>query len=88
MSALEIALVILISIWSLIFVIIAIALLVFLRQVKLALDRINKILENAEDVAEGVGAPLKMAAAGVAGLLSRFKIPSLKRVIDHSKDKK
>lgn len=72
MSPLELALVILISIWSLIFIIIAIALLVLLREVKQALDKINRILTSAEKFTEGVGG-FRAAANGIIKLLGKRK---------------
>lgn len=71
MEPLETALVILVSIWSLIFIMIAIAMIFLLREVKRALDKVNHILETTEEVAEGVGVPLKMAATGVAKFFNR-----------------
>ncbi len=63
MTPVETALLILVSIWSLIFIVLAIGLIIILYQVKKAVDKVNRILANAEDVTEGVSAPLKMAAA-------------------------
>ncbi len=66
MSALEIALVVLVSIWSLIFIIIAVAMLILLKELKKALDKINNILEDAENVTSGVSA----AATGIGKLIN------------------
>lgn len=71
MTPVDTALVILVSIWSFIFIIIAIGLIIVLYQVKKAIDKINRILANAEDVTEGVSAPLKMAAATLKSWLGK-----------------
>lgn len=73
MALLEIALVILVSIWSIIFVIIAIALIIILSKVQKAIDKINHILETAEDVTEGVGGPLKTIASTIFEFLRKRK---------------
>ena len=71
MTPVEIALVVLVSIWSLIFIIVAVGLIIVLYQVKKAIDKINKILQTAEDMTEGVGTPLKMAAEGLKSWLNK-----------------
>lgn len=88
MSTLEIALVILVSIWSLIFLIIALALLILLRQLKKALDKINNILQTAEDVTEGVKVPLKVAAAlGLATFFGKKGAAAVKKITAKSRDR-
>lgn len=77
MSPLELALVLLVTIWSIIFVVIGVSLVLLLREVKKALDSINHILENAENITEDVGSSLKTAASGVAGLLANNLIRSV-----------
>lgn len=73
MAPLEAALVALIIIWSLIFIIVAVALIIILSKVQKALDKINHILDNAEDVAEGVSGPLKTVSSVVANFLKKKK---------------
>lgn len=73
MSPLETALVILISIWSIIFVVVGIFLIVLLISVKRALDKVNKILKTTENVTEGVGVPLKIIADKIASFFSKKK---------------
>lgn len=69
MTPLETALVILISIWSLIFVIIAIFLILMIIKVQKMVNKLNHIVETTENVADGVSAPLKMVAAGIANFM-------------------
>lgn len=71
MTPVEIALIILVSIWSFIFVIVAVGLIIILYQVKKAIDKVNKIIQTAENVTEGVGTPLKMAAEGIRSWLNK-----------------
>lgn len=77
MSPLEIALVILVSVWTFIFVIMAIAIVVLLRGLKQALDKINHILETGENMVEGVGA----AASGVASLFTQRTAETMVKVV-------
>lgn len=73
MTPLETALVILVSIWSIIFIIIAAALIIILSKVQSALNKINKILDTAENVTEGVGGPLKTVASSIFEFLRKRK---------------
>lgn len=66
MSSLEGALVILVSVWSIIFIVLGVAVFIILRQIKKALDKINHILSRAEEVTEGVGTVSKIATASMA----------------------
>lgn len=70
MEALDTALIILVAIWSIIFLVLGIALIIFLRQVKLALDKVNRILQNAEDFTEDVGVPVRAVSATISRFLS------------------
>lgn len=69
MGPLETALVVLVIIWTLIFVVVAVGMFILLLGLKRALDKINRILDQGEDVAKGIGAVGKAAAGGLAGLL-------------------
>lgn len=73
MSLLESALVVLISIWSIIFVVVGIFLIVLLVSVKKALDKINKILKTTENVTEGVGVPLTILIEKITNFFSKKK---------------
>lgn len=79
MGALEIALVILVTIWTVIFIIIGVAVVIFLKGIKQALDRINHIIETADSMAEGVSGPIKAAAAGLAGIVGKAAINQIKK---------
>jgi hypothetical protein len=71
MTPLETALVALVIIWTLIFVVVAIAMVVLLLGLKRALDKINRILDQGEDMARGLGAVGKVTASGLSGLLMK-----------------
>lgn len=73
MSILEIALVILVVIWSLIFIIIAVALVLLFREIKKSLDKINSILSTGEEMAMGAKALSKVAGSSISALLSGGK---------------
>ncbi len=73
MTPVETALVTLISIWSIIFVVVGIFLIVLLISVKKALDKVNKILQTTENVTEGVGVPLRIIADKIANFFSKKK---------------
>lgn len=76
MSPLEIALVILVSVWTFIFVIMAIALIILLRGLKQALDKVNHILETGENMVDGANA----VASGVARLFTRKNAETVAKV--------
>lgn len=81
MSPLEIALVVLVSIWSAIFLVIAIAVIIMVREIKKGLEKLNKILDQAENVAEGFGTVGKMAGAGLSGLLMKAGVEAFKKAV-------
>lgn len=87
MSGLEIALVILVSVWTLIFIILAVVMLLIFLAVKRTIDKFNRLLDQTERAAEEVQLPLKMAMAGVAGLMSKNAFDALKKIasLAHSK---
>jgi len=78
MSPLETALVVLVIIWTIIFALLAVAMVVLLLGLKKALDKINNILTQGEDMARGLGAVGKVTAGGLAGLLVKTAAEKLK----------
>lgn len=74
MGALEIALIVLVVVWTLIFVVFGIALIFILRGVKKSLDKINTILDDAHDFTHTVskaGTPLRILGAVVSKFMDR-----------------
>ncbi len=78
MSILEIVLVIMVTVWTVIFIGLGVAFFILLKSIKSSLDRINHILESAEHFTEGVetvGDGVKAAASSLMGLLGRRSGP-------------
>lgn len=80
MSGLEIALVILVSVWTLIFVILAVVMLFIFLALKRTVEKFNHLIDQTEKAAEEVQLPLKMAMAGIAGLASKNAFDALKKL--------
>lgn len=81
MSPLETVLVVLVSLWTIIFIIITIALVVLIFWVKSMLNKVNRILDHGEDVARGIGAMSRSGLTGIGGLLVRAAGDRLKKNI-------
>lgn len=73
MTPLETAFVILISIWSAIFIVIAIFLIIVVWNVQKLINKINKIVETTENMAENVSGPLKMVVQGISSFFNSKK---------------
>ncbi|EKD90719.1 MAG: hypothetical protein ACD_30C00098G0001 [uncultured bacterium] len=81
MSLLEIALVTLVSIWTIIFVIIAVAILLVFFAIRRALQKANKILDETEDIAKRVDLPSKVVIASILGFMAKNMAGSVKDII-------
>lgn len=73
MTTLETSLVILVSVWSLIFIVIAVGLIIILYQVKKAIDKVNRILDTTESITQGVGGPVKTVVSTISAFLKKAK---------------
>lgn len=82
MSPLEIALVILVGIWSIIFIIIAIAAIMMVREVKRAMDRVNEILETFDQTVNNVAGPIQTISAALMGMVAKSGIDTVKNFIN------
>lgn len=80
MTILETALVVLVVIWSIIFIIIAVALVYLLKEFKTALDKVHIILERGERAAKEVETTARMTSLGVAGILAKSGTSKLKQI--------
>lgn len=78
MTPIETALIILVIIWSIIFIVFGAAMIIILWGVKRALDKVNNILDDAEKISSGVTLPLRAAAASIMGLIQKGKKKPLK----------
>ncbi|MBI2593730.1 hypothetical protein HYW44_03740 [Candidatus Daviesbacteria bacterium] len=81
MSALEIALIILVAIWSIIFLIIGISLVMIFFAVKRAITKANDILEKTEAVADKVDLPSKVVMASIVAFMAKNSIGPIKKLI-------
>lgn len=72
MNGLEVALIILVVIWSLIFFIIAVALIVLFWQFKKGIDKINRILENTENITQNIANPISKVMTGASFIKEAF----------------
>lgn len=88
MSGLEIALVILVSVWTLIFIILAVVMLFVFLAIKRTVDKFNHLIDQTERAAEEVQLPLKMAMAGIAGLASKNAFDAIKRLTNFGSSEK
>lgn len=81
MSALEIALIILVAIWSVVFLIIGIALVMIFFAVKRAITKANDILDKTEAVADKVDLPSKVVMASIVAFMAKNSIGPIKKLI-------
>ncbi|OGE30913.1 hypothetical protein A2631_04495 [Candidatus Daviesbacteria bacterium RIFCSPHIGHO2_01_FULL_44_29] len=88
MTPIEIFLIIIITIWTLVFIAFGVALVFVLIQLKKALDKVNQMIETAEEVTQDVGNSLKNAASGMAGLVTRNIVTNFVKKIVSSKNSK
>lgn len=80
MSGLEVALIILVSVWTVIFIVVAIAVIVIFFAIKKTVDKFYKLLDETEKAAEEVQLPLKLAMAGVAGMVSKNAFEAIRKI--------
>jgi membrane-anchored glycerophosphoryl diester phosphodiesterase (GDPDase) len=81
MTALEAALIILVVIWSVIFLIIGIALVMIFLAIKRAITKANDILDKTEAVADKVDLPSKVVMASIVAFMAKNSIGSIKNII-------
>ena len=81
MTGLETALIILVSIWSIIFMTIGIAILLVFLAVKKAVDKANKILDRTEEVANKVDLPSKVVIASILSFMAKNSAGGIKELV-------
>ena len=81
MSILEAVLVILVVIWSIIFLIIGIALVMIFLAIKRAIGKANDILDKTEAVADKVDLPSKVVMASIVAFMAKSSYGPLKKLI-------
>lgn len=87
MSGLEVALIILVSVWTLIFIIIAASLFLIFMAVRHTINKFNNLLDTTEKAAEEVQLPLKLAMAGAVGLMGKNAFGTIKKFIEITRPK-
>ncbi len=88
MSVLETALIILVVIWSIIFIIIAIALIMVAFAVKRAVTKANDILDKTETIANKVDLPSKVVIASIVAFMAKNSFGTIKKIIGGIMSKK
>lgn len=81
MEFLEIALIVLVTIWSIIFIIIAAALIMLILTIKRVLGKANDILDKTEAVANKVDLPSKVVIASIVAFMAKNSFGSIKKII-------
>lgn len=81
MSFLEIALIVLVVIWSVIFLIIAIALIMIVLSVKRAVSKANDILDKTEVIANNINLPSKVVIATIVGFMAKNSFGTIKKIL-------
>jgi hypothetical protein len=73
MTPVETALIVLVIIWSIIFIVFGAAMILIMWGVRKALDKVNNILDDAEKISSGVSLPIRAAASAILGLMEKGK---------------
>lgn len=81
MSGLETALVILVSLWTIIFAIIAAAMLMIFFSIKRGLKKVNDIIDKTEAVADQVNLPSKAVLLAIMAFLSKNSVDGIKNLV-------
>lgn len=81
MSGVEIALIILITIWSIIFIVIGIAVILVILSIRRAIKKVDTILDKTEELANKVDLPSKLITASIVGFMAKNGYGTLKRLI-------
>lgn len=81
MSPLEIVLIILVVIWSIIFLIIGIALIMIFLAVRRAIAKASDILDKTEAVADKVDLPSKVVMASIVAFMAKNSFGTIKKII-------
>jgi len=81
MTVLEATLIILVVIWSIIFLIIGIALVMIFFSIKRAIGKANDILDKTEAVADKVDLPSKVVMASIVAFMAKNSFGTIKKII-------
>lgn len=81
MDILQGALVVLVIVWTLIFIMIGAAVFMIFLMVRKAINKVNKILDTTEEIAESARIPSKIVIASVLGFLAKNSAEGIKNII-------
>ncbi len=81
MSGLELALIILITIWSLIFIAIGVMVLVIFLSIKRAMKKVDTILDKTEELANKADLPSKLVTASIVGFMAKNGLGTVRKII-------
>lgn len=81
MNGLEIALIILITIWSIIFLIIGVAFIMLFFTIKRAMKKANNILDKTEEVAGKIDLPSKVVITSILAFMAKNSVGNIKQLI-------
>jgi hypothetical protein len=85
MSGLEAALVILVGVWTLIFAIIAVSILLIFLSIRRAIKKANNLLDKAEAEADKVNLPSKLIISSIMAFVARNSFQSIKDAFKRDK---
>ena len=81
MNNIEIFLIIIVTVWTIAFIIFCSALIFIIVKVKSSIDRINQMVEKAESVTGEVGSSLRNVATGLAAIATKNLVTSVAKKI-------
>lgn len=81
MTGLEVVLIILVTIWSFIFIMIGIMIFMVFLAVKRAVNKANQILDRTEEVANKVDLPSKVVIASIVTFIAKNSFGGLKNLV-------
>lgn len=82
MTPIEIALIILITIWSIIFIVIGVAVILVFISVRRALKKVDTILDRTEELANKADLPSKLVTASIVGFMAKNGYGTIKKIIN------
>lgn len=81
MSGIEIALIILITIWSIIFIVIGVAVILVILSVRRAMKKVDFILDKTEELANKADIPSKLVTASIMAFMAKNGYGTLKKLV-------
>ena len=81
MSVLEVALIVLVVIWSVIFIVIAIALVMLILTIKRGLNKANEIIDKTGAIADKVDFPSKIVIASIVGFMAKNSFGTIRKIL-------